>query len=87
MAEEVTPRASDTELLELVGTDVRYVAIIWHNDDGDETAGRPRLVMGGISEFEAAALLRSATMRLEDRNFDLIDLDDEVDEEDMEDEA
>ena len=64
--------------LEEPDTDVRYVAVVWRNEDDSG----PNMMCGGCSDFEAAGLLRAALRRLERSNASSVLLDDEVDEDD-----
>lgn len=66
------------DLTELSDLDLRYVAVIWRNDDDGD--GRPTLTLGGCSEFEAIGLLRAALARLEVDSSDLIFVEGDEDE-------
>lgn len=72
-----TPDQANADLAELTDIDVRYVAVVWRNDgDGN---GRPELVLGGISEYEAESVLRSAVGKLAAYNLTTIDVPADID--------
>jgi hypothetical protein len=69
----------DVDLLDLTDTDVRHVSVVWRNDDDGN--GRPELILGGMSEFEACGVLRAALRRLEAYTKTSIDLPPEIEAE------
>lgn len=71
------PEHGDTDLAETTGADVRYVALVWRNDDDGN--GRPELMLGGMSEFEAEAVMRAAVRRLAAYNEQTIDVPADID--------
>lgn len=66
----------DVDLLDLTATDVRHVSVVWRNDEDGN--GRPELILGGMTEFEACGVLRAALRRLEGYTESLIDLPPEI---------
>ena len=69
--------SDEADLAESTGVDIRSVAVVW-NCDGESS---PEVFLSGISEYEAAGLLRAALSRLEDGNAGAVVLADEEEDE------
>lgn len=68
---DFTPDGSDTELAEATEQDIRVISIIWKNEDG--TSGRPVVEVSGMSDWEAASMLRTAARRYQRELDDQLD--------------